>query len=50
MPKKKETFVRINSRVRQDQFNFVRAEAKKQGEGEGSMHRIIIDYYIKNKK
>lgn len=47
---KKETMVRINSRVRKDQFKFIREEAKKQKVGEGEMHRIIIDYYISKNK
>ena len=42
--------IRFNARVRRDQFEFVRKEAKIQKVGEGEMQRIIIDYYIKNKK
>ena len=50
MANKKEGMKRINSRVRKDQFNFIRVEAKKKKVGEGEMHRIIIDEYITNNK
>jgi len=46
----KNTLVRIYPGVRRDQKKFIKDEAKKLKVGEGEMHRIIIDYYIKNKK
>ena len=40
---------RINSRVRPDQRKFIKKEAKKLKIGEGTLHRIIIDYFITKK-
>jgi len=47
-PKNKETFVRINSRVRADQLKFVKTYAKSRGIGEGEAHRIILDEFMSN--
>jgi len=46
----KNTLVRVYPGVRRDQKKFIKDEAKKKKVGEGEMHRIIIDYYIKNNK
>jgi hypothetical protein len=39
--------VRVNSRVRVEQFRAIRLEAKKLKVGEGEMLRIILDDYFK---
>lgn len=50
MKEKKEPYVRINSRVTKDQFQFVKDEAKKEKKTDGEMHRAIIEFYrLKNK-
>jgi len=49
MKPKKETFIRLNSRVRKDQLDFIKVEAKKHNKTEGEVNRMIIDYYIKTK-
>jgi len=48
MKKKTPTFVRINSRVREDQQTFIKKLAKKNKVTEGEIHRQIIDSYINN--
>jgi hypothetical protein len=48
MKDKKETFVRINSRLTPAQHKFAKAEAKKLKISEGEMHRVVFDFYIKN--
>lgn len=50
MPEKKETFVRINSRIRKDQHKNIKVEAKKLKISEGELHRNIVDFYFANKK
>lgn len=46
MKNKKETFIRINSRIRNDQFLFVKKLAKEKKFGEGEAHRFILDEFM----
>jgi hypothetical protein len=46
----KNTLVRVYPGVRRDQAKAIKQEAEKLKVGNGEMHRIIIDYYFKNKK
>lgn len=50
MKKKNISLVRLNSRVKPGHLAFVKAEAKRLKVSEGEANRIIIDFYIKNKK
>lgn len=43
---KQENLVRINSRIRKEQFKFVKELAKERKIGEGEAHRLIIDEFI----
>ena len=47
---RQETFVRINSRIRPEQFAFIQTTAKERKIGDGVLHREIIDEYIKKHK
>ena len=47
--KLKETYVRVNTRIRDDQSTFIKKEAKKSNKTEGEIYRAIVDYYINNK-
>lgn len=49
MTKKKDTMVRINSRIFPGQHEFIKLEAKRLNIGEGELHRMIIQDYITNK-
>jgi hypothetical protein len=42
--------VRINTRIRQDQQKFIKAEAKRTKTTEGEVFRYILDGYIKSNK
>jgi hypothetical protein len=46
MKEKKETLVRINTRIPKEQKKWIKDEAKKRDIGEGDLHRIIIRYYM----
>lgn len=46
MPAKKETLIRINSRITKEQKLFLKNEAKRLNVGEGELHRRIVDFYI----
>lgn len=48
MKKQIPAFVRINSRVREDQHQFIKKLAKKMDITEGEIHRLIIDSYMEN--
>jgi hypothetical protein len=50
MKAKKETFVRLNSRVRKVHMKLVKDLAKKNGKSEGEVTRIIFDYYMSKNK
>jgi hypothetical protein len=41
--------VRINTRIREEQQKFIKAEAKKNKLTEGDVLRLIIDFYISKK-
>ena len=43
---RKKLYVRINTRVRKDQADWVKARSKKEKETEGDTYRWIIDYVI----
>jgi len=47
MRQKKEILPRINSRVTPEQVAFIKKVSKKMKIGEGELHRIIIDAYMK---
>jgi hypothetical protein len=51
-PKKNraEPFVRINSRVTKTELQFIKDRAKRERKTEGEMHRLIVEYYMLNKK
>jgi len=42
--------IRVNTRIRQNQHRFIKAEAKKTGKTEGEIFREILDKYIPTKK
>ena len=44
--KKVDNLIRINSRVRVDQHQFVKTYAENADMGEGEVHRLIIDYFM----
>lgn len=46
----KENFVRVNSRVEVKHHSFIKAEAKRLKVTEGEALRVIIDFYMDNKK
>jgi hypothetical protein len=46
MKEKKETLVRINTRVPREQKKWIKSKAKELKIGEGDLHRIIIDHYM----
>ena len=48
MKKKQNTFVRINSRVSDEQHKFIKTLAKKNKATEGEILRIIIQSYMDN--
>lgn len=55
MVKKIETLVRVNSRVRKDQKQYLKDEAKRRSTkenpvGEAEVHREALDFYINNHK
>ena len=50
MDKKKEKTIRLNSRVRTDQFKYIKALANKKNSGDAETLRLIIDYYIEKHK
>ena len=47
-PKRPAPFVRINTRIRVDQMNFIKAYAKKKRITEGEAHRALLDNYMMN--
>ena len=44
--KRKDTYVRINSRVHQGQIEFIKKYAKENKLTEGETHRLIIQFFI----
>jgi hypothetical protein len=46
MKEKKETLVRINTRIPKEQFVFIKNYAKKNDMGEGEVHRMILDRFM----
>lgn len=48
MKRKKEPYVRINSRISSEQLEYIKSYAKNVGATEGEIHRTIIDFFIKN--
>jgi predicted DNA binding CopG/RHH family protein len=46
MKEKKETWVRINTRIPRKDFEWIKARAKKFKMGDGALHRQIITEYI----
>jgi hypothetical protein len=40
--------VRVNSRIRPDQYRFIKAYAKKMKVADGEAHRAIIDNFMMN--
>jgi hypothetical protein len=50
MKPKKESFIRINSRITREQHSFVKMLAKQKRISEGEAHRSIIDFYISKSK
>lgn len=50
MKKKKEPMARINTRILPSQNEFIKAESKKLGIGEGELYRLIIQFYQDNHK
>ena len=46
MKEKKETLVRINTRVPRKQLMWIKSKAKELKIGDGQLHRIIIDHYM----
>jgi hypothetical protein len=47
---KQEPMFRLNTRIRNDQSDFVKAESAKLNLSEGEMFRSMLDFYIKNNK
>lgn len=41
---------RVNTRIREDQKKFIKAEAKKKNLTEGEVFRLIIDSYMEKNK
>ncbi len=50
MKKKPEVMIRINTRIRPEQYRFVKSLAGERNMGEGEVHREIIDFYIAKSK
>lgn len=46
---KVKPFERINTRVREDQKKFIKAEAKRKNLTEGEVFRLIIDSFMSKK-
>ena len=44
----KKPFVRVNSRIREDQFRFIKSYAAKRGLTDGEAMRVILDNYMIN--
>ncbi len=47
---KPEPMFRLNTRIRNDQSEFMKKEAVKKGLSEGEMFRTMVDFYIINNK
>ena len=45
-----QPMARINTRIRQDQQKYIKAQAKITGDTEGEIFRAILDKHIKNNK
>ena len=50
MAVKRETFIRVNSRITKYQHIYIKDLAKKLNITEGEVHRKLVDFYIKNNK
>jgi len=48
IPKRRTPFVRINTRIREDQMKFIKSYAKKKKITEGEAHRALLDNYMMN--
>lgn len=46
--KNKEKMVRVNTRIRQDQDEYIKAKSAQEDLYEGDVTRIMLDEYIKN--
>lgn len=44
--KERKTLARVNTRVREYQQKFIKAEAKRKNKTEGEIIREIVDFYI----